>query len=43
MNRVLTSFIGKFVRAFMDYICVYSSKKEHAGRLEQVIQRMDEA
>ena len=33
-DRVLTPFIGKFVRAFLDDICVYSSKKEHASRLE---------
>ena len=40
---MLTPFNDKFVRAFLDDICVYTSKKEHADRLEQVFRRMDEA
>ena len=43
MDRVFAEFLGKFLRTFMDEICVYSSRVEHCAKLEMLFQKMDEA
>ena len=42
MDQVFAEFLGKFIRTFMDDICVYSSRVEHCAKLETVFQKMDE-
>ena len=41
-NWVLSPFLEKFVKDFIDDFCIYSSRLEHCSRLKQVFQRYDE-
>ncbi|MCO5601206.1 hypothetical protein L7F22_055325 [Adiantum nelumboides] len=42
VDWVLTPFLGKFVKGFIDDFCVYSSRKEHVQNLEMTFARYDE-
>ncbi|MCO5591952.1 hypothetical protein L7F22_045945 [Adiantum nelumboides] len=42
VDWVLTPFLGKFVKGFIDDFCVYSSRQEHVEKLEMTFARYDE-
>ncbi|MCO5547786.1 hypothetical protein L7F22_001238 [Adiantum nelumboides] len=42
VDWVLTPFLGKFVKGFIDDFCVYNSWKEHVQKLEMTFARYDE-
>ena len=42
IDLVLASFLDKFCKVFIDDICVYSQRKDHCEKLDQVFQRIDE-
>jgi hypothetical protein len=42
INKVLESYLGHFVRVFMDDFVIYRSRIDHLKNLEKLFQRLDE-
>ena len=42
VDWVFAPFLGKFIKGFIDDFCVYSSRKDHAQKLEMAFARYDE-
>ena len=41
MDRLLSPFFGKFARSFMDDIGIYSDRKSHVEKLDQIFAKVD--
>ena len=41
MDRLLSPFFGKFARSFMDDIGIYSDRKSHVEKLDQIFAKID--
>jgi len=43
MNRVFKTYIGTFIRFFLDDFCIYRKKENYWGQIEKSFKRLQEA